>query len=251
MIAVFGTSITPYLFFWQTSEEVEEGKLIKLELDGPAIHSRLRQMRTDVAFGMFLANVVFYFIVLTTAQVLFKNGITNIESAEQAALALKPLAGPYAYLLFACGIIGTGLLAIPVLAGSGAYALAELMDWEEGLEHRFYQARPFYLVIAFSVIVGLLLNFLQINPITALYYSAYLNGIIALPLLVVIMVVGNDAKIMGEETHPNWVRFPAGWQWLLCFWRFSVLSSYYCLLNNRAKELSMERPGVKNSTFLR
>jgi len=228
MIAVFGTSITPYLFFWQTSEEVEESKLIKMEWDGPAIRSRIRQMRTDVAFGMFLANVVFYFIVLTTAQVLFKNGITNIESAEQAALALKPLAGPYAYLLFACGIIGTGLLAIPVLAGSGAYALAELMDWEEGLENRFYQARPFYLVIALSVIVGLLLNFLQINPITALYYSAYLNGIIALPLLVVIMVVGNDAKIMGEETHPNWVEI-AGWL-AVAFMFLAVLGSILLLL---------------------
>jgi Mn2+/Fe2+ NRAMP family transporter len=185
-------------------------------------------MRTDVGFGMLLASVVFYFIVLTTAQVLFKNGITNIESAEQAALALKPLAGPYAYLLFACGIIGTGLLAIPVLAGSGAYALAELMEWEEGLENKFYQARPFYLVIAFSVIVGLLLNFLRINPITALYYSAYLNGIIALPLMVVIMVVGNDAKIMGEETHPNWVEI-AGWV-AVAFMFLAVLGSLLLLL---------------------
>ena len=228
MIAVFGTSITPYLFFWQTSEEVEESKLIRLGLDGPAIHNRIRLMRTDVAAGMILANVVFYFIVLTSAQVLFRNGITNIESAEQAALALKPLAGPYAYLLFACGIIGTGLLAIPVLAGSGAYALAELMEWEEGLENKFYQAKAFYLVIAFSVIVGLALNFLRINPITALYYSAYLNGIIALPLLVVIMVVGNDAKIMGEETHPKWV---SCFGWLsVVFMSLAVLASLFFLL---------------------
>jgi Mn2+/Fe2+ NRAMP family transporter len=231
MIAVFGTSITPYLFFWQTSEEVEEVKLIRLGLeeeDGPAIHSRIRRMRTDVAAGMILANVVFYFIVLTSAQVLFRHGITNIESAEQAALALKPLAGPYAYFLFACGIIGTGLLAIPVLAGSGAYALAELMEWEEGLEHKFSQAKAFYLVIAASVIVGLALNFLRINPITALYYSAYLNGIIALPLLVVIMVVGNDVKIMGEETHPKWV---SGFGWLsVVFMSLAVLASLYFLL---------------------
>ena len=228
MIAVFGTSITPYLFFWQTSQEVEEGKLIRLGLDGPAIHRRIRLMRTDVAAGMILANVVFYFIVLTAAQVLFRNGITNIESAEQAALALKPLAGQYAYLLFACGIIGTGLLAIPVLAGSGAYALAELMEWEEGLENKFYQAKAFYLVIAFSVIVGLALNFIRINPITALYYSAYLNGIIALPLLVVIMVVGNDAKIMGEETNPKWV---SCFGWLsVVFMSLAVLASLFFLL---------------------
>jgi len=228
MIAVFGTSITPYLFFWQTSEEVEESKLIRLGLDGPAIHRRIRLMRTDVAAGMILANVVFYFIVLTAAQVLFRNGITNIESAEQAALALKPLAGEYAYLLFACGIIGTGLLAIPVLAGSGAYALAELMEWEEGLEHKFYQAKAFYLVIAFSVIVGLALNFIRINPITALYYSAYLNGIIALPLLVVIMVVGNDSKIMGEETNPKWV---SCFGWLsVVFMSLAVLASLFFLL---------------------
>ena len=228
MIAVFGTSITPYLFFWQASEEVEEGKLSRLGLDGPAIHRRIRGMRTDVAAGMILANVVFYFIVLTSAQVLFRHGITHIESAEQAAQALKPLAGQYAFLLFACGIIGTGLLAIPVLAGSGAYALAELMEWKEGLEHKFYQAKAFYLVIAFSVIVGLALNFIRINPITALYYSAYLNGIIALPLLVVIMVVGNDAKIMGEETHPKWV---SGFGWLsVVFMSLAVLASLFFLL---------------------
>jgi NRAMP (natural resistance-associated macrophage protein)-like metal ion transporter len=228
MIAVFGTSITPYLFFWQASEEVEEGKLTRLGLDSPAIHRRIRLMRTDVAAGMILANVVFYFIVLTSAQVLFRNGITEIESAEQAAQALKPLAGQYAYLLFACGIIGTGLLAIPVLAGSGAYALAELMGWKEGLEHKFNQAKAFYLVIAFSVMVGLALNFLGINPITALYYSAYLNGIIALPLLVVIMVVGNDVKIMGEETNPKWV---SGFGWLaVVFMSLAVLVSLFFLL---------------------
>jgi Mn2+/Fe2+ NRAMP family transporter len=159
---------------------------------------------------MILANVVFFFIVLTTAQVLFKNGVTNIDSAEQAAAALRPLVGDYAYILFALGIIGTGLLAVPVLAGSGAYALAEVMKWREGLELNFSRAKGFYLVITFSVLIGLALNFFHINPITALYYSAYLNGIIALPLLVAIMVVGDDKKIMGDETHPTWVRI-FGW----------------------------------------
>jgi NRAMP (natural resistance-associated macrophage protein)-like metal ion transporter len=223
MIAVFGTTITPYLFFWQTSQEVEENKLVKGEFNGTLIHDKIIRMHTDVNVGMILANVVFFFIVLTTAQVLFKQGITDIASAEQAALALRPLAGENAYLLFAAGIIGTGLLAIPVLAGSGAYALAEVMKWQEGLELKFSQAKGFYLVIAFSMIVGLSLNFLQINPITALYYSAYLNGIIALPLLVVIMVVGNDPEIVGAETHPGYVKF-FGWLAVL-FMIVSILVS--------------------------
>jgi NRAMP (natural resistance-associated macrophage protein)-like metal ion transporter len=212
MIAVFGTTITPYLFFWQASEEVEENDLKKHSgfFKKYSIHSRIRAMRTDVGTGMVLANVVFFFIVLTTAQVLFKNGITEINSAEQAAQALRPFAGDWAYFLFAIGIIGTGMLAIPVLAGSGAYAIAEIFKWREGLELKFSQAKGFYLVIIFSVLIGLALNFFGINPIKALYYSAYLNGIIAVPLLVAIMIAGNDKKIMGEETHPAWVKF-FGW----------------------------------------
>jgi len=209
MIAVFGTTITPYLFFWQASEEVEECKKDG-EFKESFVHERIGKMRTDVGTGMILANVVFFFIVLTTAQVLFKNGITNIQSAEQAAMALRPFAGEWAFLFFALGIIGTGLLAVPVLAASGAYALAELMKWQESLELKFSQAKGFYAVITASIIVGLFLNFFHINPILALYYSAFLNGIIALPLLIVIMVAGNDPKIMGKETHPKWVKF-FGW----------------------------------------
>jgi NRAMP (natural resistance-associated macrophage protein)-like metal ion transporter len=215
MVAVFGTTITPYLFFWQASEEVEENKLHKklhkfLGEKKENMHTRIGRMRTDVATGMILANIVFFFIVLTAAQVFFANGVIDIASAEQAAQALRPLAGNYAYLLFAIGIIGTGLLAVPILAGSGAYALCELMKWHEGLEMKFSRAKGFYAVIVLSIIVGLLLNLLHINPITALYYSAFLNGLIAFPLLVVIMVVGNDKKIMGHETHPRWVKF-FGW----------------------------------------
>jgi NRAMP (natural resistance-associated macrophage protein)-like metal ion transporter len=220
MIAVFGTTITPYLLFWQASEEVEEcqreGRFTKR-----LVHHRIHRMRTDVGTGMILANVVFFFIVITTAQVLFKNGITNIESAEQAALALKPFAGENAFLLFTLGIIGTGLLAVPVLAASGAYALSELMKWQESLELKFSQAKGFYLVIAFSIIIGLFLNFFHINPILALYYSAFLNGVIALPLLIVIMIVGNDPKIMGKETHPRWVKF---FGWLAVVFMFAAIS---------------------------
>lgn len=219
MIAVFGTSITPYLFFWQASEEVEENKLHQklhklLHKKENGMRYKIARMRTDVGTGMILANIVFFFIIITTAQVLFKNGITNIDSAEQAALALEPLAGKYAFLLFAFGIIGTGMLAVPVLAGSGAYALAEIMKWREGLEQKFSRAKGFYLVITFSILVGLALNFFHINPITALYYSAFLNGVIALPLLVVIMIVGDDKKIMGRETNPTWVRL-FGWMAVL------------------------------------
>lgn len=210
MIAVFGTTITPYLFFWQASEEVEENKLIRNGDCRKKICDRMGRMRTDVKTGMILANVVFFFIVLTTAQVLFKNGITEINSAKEAALALRPFAGNFAYFLFALGIIGTGLLAVPVLAGSGAYAISEMMKWREGLEFKFSRARGFYLVIIISILFGLALNFFDINPIKALYYAAFINGIIAVPLLIAIMVVGDDKKIMKSETHPFWVRI-FGW----------------------------------------
>lgn len=210
MIAVFGTTITPYLFFWQASEEVEENKLLKAKPHNPSIQKRIRRMQTDVKTGMILANVVFFFIVITTAQVLFKNGITEINSAEQAALALRPFAGNFAYLLFAIGIIGTGLLAVPILAGSGAYAVCEIMKWKEGLAFKFSRARGFYLVIIISILFGLALNFFHINPITALYYSAFINGIIAIPLLIAIMLIGNNKEVMKSETHPGWVKF-FGW----------------------------------------
>lgn len=213
MIAVFGTTITPYLFFWQTSEEVEENKIMGEKVSSLTpykLHHRIARMRTDVNTGMILANLVFFFIIITCAKVLFQNGVTDIGSAEQAAQALRPFAGDFAFLFFALGIIGTGLLAVPILAGSGAYALAELMKWREGLENKFTKAKGFYLIIASSIVIGLLLNFVGVNPIKALYYSAWLNGVISIPLLFVIMVVGNDPKIMGRETHPRWVKI-FGW----------------------------------------
>lgn len=210
MIAVFGTTITPYLFFWQASEEVEDGKMCHASHGKKMVCQRVARMRTDVNVGMILANIVFFFIVITTANVLFANGITNIDSAQDAALALRPLAGDYAFLLFAIGIIGTGFLAVPILAGSGAYALSELMSWNNGLEEKFSKAKGFYLVITISIFVGLAMNFLGINPIKALYWSAFLNGVIALPLLAIIMKIGGDKKIMGRETNPMWVKI-CGW----------------------------------------
>ena len=210
MVAVFGTTITPYLFFWQASEEVEDGKMTHSSGRKKVVLARVSKMRTDVNAGMILANIVFFFIVMTTANVLFANGITNIDSAQDAALALRPLAGDYAFLLFAVGIIGTGFLAIPILAGSGAYALGELMSWNTGLEENFSKAKGFYLVIVVSIFVGLGMNFLGINPIKALYWSAFLNGVIALPLLAIIMRIGGDTKIMNGETNPLWVKI-FGW----------------------------------------
>lgn len=210
MVAVFGTTISPYLFFWQASEEVEQEKLEKAKQDQKSTNIRIGKMRTDVGIGMAFANVAFFFIVLTTAQVLFKNGITEVQSAKEAAMALKPIAGNYAYLLFTLGIIGTGLLGIPVLAGSGAYAISEVLKWREGLELKFNQARGFYFVIICSILVGLLLNLIGVNPIKGLYWAAFINGVIALPLLFLIMLVGNNKKIMGEETHPWWVKV-FGW----------------------------------------
>lgn len=211
MVAVFGTTITPYLFFWQASEEVEESKMFKHECNVKrGLCDRIAHMRTDVYTGMILANIVFYFIVLTTAQVLFANGVTNINTAADAARALAPLAGKNAAALFAFGIIGTGLLAIPVLAGSGAYALSEVLNWREGLELKFLKAKGFYFIIILSIVFGGLFNFFKINPITALYWAAFLNGIIAVPLLYLIMKIGDNPSIMGTERHPGWVKF-FGW----------------------------------------
>jgi Mn2+/Fe2+ NRAMP family transporter len=212
--AVFGTTISPYLFFWQTSEEVEENKLTKNISGSKFLHDRIRHMRTDVGAGMILANLVFFFIVLTTAQALFNNGIININSAEEAALALRPLAGNFAYFLFAIGIIGTGLLAVPVLACSGAYAFAEIMHWHESLELKFSKAKGFYMIIAASIIVGFLLNLIGINPIKALVYSAFLNGVITIPILSLMLMVGDNKKIMGQEINPLWVRI-FGWAGVL------------------------------------
>jgi Mn2+/Fe2+ NRAMP family transporter len=164
-------------------------------------------MHKDTYAGMTIANVVFLFIVITTAFVLNKNGITNVDSAEKAALALKPLAGNLAYLLFTVGIFGVGLLAVPVLAGASAYAFAELFKWKEGLNTKFTQAKGFYGVIIASMLVGLLMNFVGINPIKALYYAAIVNGTIAPILMFFIFKIGRDKKIMGEFTNPYWVNF--------------------------------------------
>jgi len=159
---------------------------------------------------MFFSNLVMFFIIVTTASTLGAAGIRNIETADQAALALKPLAGDFAFLLFALGIIGTGLLAVPILAGSASYAISEAFGWREGLYRKFTQAHGFYAVIAIATLVGLFINFTSIKPFQMLYYTAIFNGICAPPLLILIMLIGNNKKIMGEHTNSNFSNI-IGW----------------------------------------
>lgn len=198
---ILGTTISPYLFFWQTSQEVEEeiaeGKM--------TVHSRrgtnpveIKKMRKDIWTGMFLSNIVMFFIIAVCANTLFVNGINNIDSASDAALALLPFAGSFATTLFAIGIIGTGMLAVPVLASSTSYAISESFGWKEGLYRKFKKAKAFYTIIIFSIIIGVILNFVGIHPIKALIYSAITNGIIAPIVLIFIVQISSDAKIMGH-----------------------------------------------------
>ncbi|MBI4948291.1 Nramp family divalent metal transporter [Candidatus Berkelbacteria bacterium] len=196
--AVLGTTISPYLFFWQTSQEVEEAK-VKTQVDRNA----LKRMRIDVWSGMLLSNVVMFFIIAACGATLYVNGITNISTLEQAALALKPFAGNGAITIFTIGIIGTGLLAIPVLAGSASYAIAETFGWREGLNKSLKQARAFYGVIIISMLLGLSLNFIGLDPVKTLIYSALANGIIAPPILLAILLLSSNKKIMGEHASSN------------------------------------------------
>lgn len=199
---ILGTTISPYLFFWQTSQEVEqeilEGKTsIKLR-QGVTTKKEVRNMRVDVWTGMFFSNLVMFFIILTCGAVLFPHGITNITSAAQAAAALRPLAGEYAFLLFAVGIIGIGLQAIPVLAGSASYAISESFGWKEGLYKKLNQAYAFYGVIILAMGVGLFLNFIHLDPIKALIYAAVANGIVAPVVIIPIVQISSSEKTMGQ-----------------------------------------------------
>ena len=199
-VAILGTTISPYLFFWQTSEEVEERKELEQEKHKRIIITKheLKQVREDVNLGMLFSNIVMYAIIATTASTLFKFGINEIETADQAAKALEPLAGRAASLLFTLGIVGTGLLAIPVLAGSAAYAVSEIFDWKEGLSKSFRQARSFYAIIIVSTFVGFLMNFVHINPFKALFYTAVIYGLISPVLIFFILLLANNSKVMGK-----------------------------------------------------
>lgn len=211
-VAIFGTTISPYLFFWQASEEAEEdvakNKITDVGEGTPKIVKReLKTMRFDVAAGMGFSQIIMWFIILTTAGTLHQNGITNISTAEEAARSLEPLVNTFPYsgqiskIIFALGIIGTGLLAIPVLAGSSAYALADGFGWKQGLSKKFRQAKAFYLTIIASTAIGLWIDFIDISPITALIYAAVINGIVAVPMLFVIMKVANNKTLLHHRTN--------------------------------------------------
>jgi NRAMP (natural resistance-associated macrophage protein)-like metal ion transporter len=199
LVALLGTTISPYLFFWQANMEAENQAQKKTDIVVNKLF--LRKMRSDVISGMFFSNVVMFFIILTTGVVLFNAGIHQIDTVEQAAMALKPLAGNLSYVLFATGVIGTGLLAIPVLAGSLSYILAETFDWKEGLDKKFSEAKGFYITIIISLLVGLFINLTKITAFQALFVTSVVYGITAPVLVGVILHICNNKKIMGDETN--------------------------------------------------
>lgn len=205
--AILGTTISPYLFFWQTSQEVEEqileGKVSISMRQQESTPHEIKNMRVDVWSGMFVSNLVMFFIIAATSATLFAHGVHNIGTAADAASALKPLAGDYAYLLFTLGIIGTGILAVPVLAGSASYALSESFGWKFGLYRKLEHAYSFYGVIIISMLIGLLINFTGFDPIKTLIYSAVVNGLIAPVVLIMILLISSNKKVMG-----NWVNKP-------------------------------------------
>ena len=199
LVAILGTTISPYLFFWQATMEAEDTKHKKRHLI--VDKKTIQKMDLDVNFGMFFSNLVMYFIILTTGTVLFKDGVNEITTVEQAAKALEPLAGKLSYLLFSLGVIGTGLLAVPVLTGCLSYMLSETFNWKSGLDKKFYEAKPFYAVIIISLLIGLAMNLLGMNPIKALIYTAILYGVSSPVLIGVILHISNNKKIMGEFTN--------------------------------------------------
>jgi NRAMP (natural resistance-associated macrophage protein)-like metal ion transporter len=202
LIAILGTTISPYLFFWQASQEAEE---VAVNADEKPLNQAPRQapaqfhrIRMDTTIGMALSNLVAFFIILTTAATLHAHGLVDIQTADQAAGALEPLAGRFAFLLFAAGIIGTGLLAVPVLAGSAAYAVSEAFQWRASLQSKPRRAKRFYGTIGTAVLIGLLLNFVHMNPIRALFWSAVINGVVAVPVMTFMMILAQNPKVMGE-----------------------------------------------------
>ena len=214
LIAVLGTTISPYLFFWQASQEVEEVKANRGEKalkHAPAqAGSQMKRIHMDTYVGMAFSNVVAFFIILTAASTLHTHGITEVSTCAQAAAALSPIAGRFASALFVCGILGTGLLAVPVLASSAAYGIGEGCRWRVSLEKQPLQAVGFYSVIGIAIGTGLLLNFLRIDPVKALFWAAILNGIIAAPLMVVIMMMASNRKVMGRFVISSYLRW-IGW----------------------------------------
>jgi NRAMP (natural resistance-associated macrophage protein)-like metal ion transporter len=213
LVGILGTTISPYLFFWQAAEEVEEeramGRVTVAQRKG-ATDKELRKARNDIVTGMFFSNFVMFFIILTTAATLHSHGITHIATARDAAEALRPLAGKGAYLLFTLGLMGTGMLGVPVLAGSSAYAVSEAMAWKASLESKPRLAPKFYSVVALAMLVGLALDYLGVDAVKMLFWSAVANGVLAPPLIVLVVLLTSDPSVMGERVNPRWLRW-MGW----------------------------------------
>src|SRR6266446_4387917 len=213
LLAILGTTITPYLFFWQASQEVEEelqmGRVTLAQREG-ASDKELKFAEIDIDVGMVFASLVFYFVILASAATLHTSGKTDIQTATEAAEALRPLSGVGATILFALGLIGCGFLAVPVLTGSSAYAIGEAFGWNCGLNEKFRKAGRFYGIIIVSTMVGMLINFLRIAPVTALFWTAVINGVLAPPLLVMIMLVSNNKEVMGKRVNGRLTNF-IGW----------------------------------------
>lgn len=213
IVAVFGTTISPYLFFWQAAQEMEDlrgAREAGEAITHAAAREHLRRIRWDTYIGMGFSNLVAFFIILSAAATLNRAGVTDIQTSAQAAEALRPLAGDFAFLLFSLGIIGTGMLAVPVLAGSAAYAVVESFDWGSGLDKKLHEAKEFYGIIALATVGGVLLNFTPIDPIKALLWSAVINGVIALPIMVVMMLLGSNDRVMGRFVIGRRLRW-LGW----------------------------------------
>jgi len=228
LVAILGTTISPYLFFWQATMEVEERKSTKrhLVVNKKIIHD----MGLDVDYGMLFSNTIMFFIILTTGTVLFNGGIHRIDTVDQAAKALEPIAGKAAYLLFATGIIGTGFLAIPVLSGSLSYIISETFEWKGGLDSTFHEAKPFYLVLSVSLIVGLLINYIGITPFQALIYTAVLYGLTAPVLIAIVLHMSNNKKVMGKYTNGKWSNILGGLA--LALMTASAVALLYLQINN-------------------
>jgi NRAMP (natural resistance-associated macrophage protein)-like metal ion transporter len=214
LVAVLGTTISPYLFVWQSSQEAEEQRIDPakrpLKENSATKQHELRRIRIDTMVGMAISNIIAISIIITTAATLHAKGVTDVQSSSQAAEALKPIAGAFAEIIFALGIIGTGLLAIPVLAGSTAYAIGEGRKWPVGLSRKPKQAVAFYSVLALSVGLGVVLNFTPVDPIKALYWSAVINGVLAAPVMVMLMLLVRNPKVMGDLTVRGWL-YGLGW----------------------------------------
>jgi len=239
LVAVLGTTISPYLFFWQASQEVEEVRANRgekaLKRSPAQANAQLGRIRTDTYAGMAFSNIIAFFIILTAASTLHRHGVLDVATCAQAASALEPLAGRFAVTLFVSGIVGTGLLAVPVLASSAAYGIGEGCQWRVSLERRPTEAVGFYSVIAIAITTGLVLNFRHIDPVKALYWAAILNGLVAAPLMCVIMLMASNPKVMGKFVIPPYLKY-AGWcatavmvcvsLGVLLSWKIRWMSSY-------------------------